>query len=84
MWSMIGVAAQCAWVFIDFNTWHPHGNLIYMLALSLIFMPLGAINGAAATEAEFIVGVLDAASTDTATAALVWVEPGIKPAAAAA
>jgi hypothetical protein len=51
---------------------------------AVAFDNTGAINGAAATEAEFIVGVLDAASTDTATAALVWVEPGIKPAAAAA
>jgi hypothetical protein len=43
----------------------------------------GAANGAAATETEFIVGVADAASTSTATNLLVWVEPGIKPAAAA-
>ncbi|GEM_PF-338943 len=47
MWSLIGVVSQCAWVFVDFNTWHPQGNLIYMLATSLIFMPFGAINGAA-------------------------------------
>lgn len=47
---------------------------------SVAFDNTGAVNGAAATEAEFIVGVLDAASTDESTNVLVWVEPGIKPA----
>jgi maltose/moltooligosaccharide transporter len=47
VWNFLGVLTQVAWVFVDFNTWHPQGNLIYMMITSLVFMPMGAINDAA-------------------------------------
>lgn len=47
VWNFLGVLTQLAWVFVDFNTWHPQGNLIYMMITSLVFMPMGAINDAA-------------------------------------
>lgn len=44
----------------------------------------GLVNGAAATEAEFIVGTMDAASEAESTAVLIHVLEGIRPAAVAA
>jgi MFS family permease len=42
--SIVGTVAACVWIFVDFGH---HGNLIYMYATSLVFMPLGALNSAA-------------------------------------